>query len=60
MIPNPLVRNMSALPPLFVRTHHKFRKTLCSLHQKVRTSAFEEPLLPDCGRVYGQPLINFQ
>jgi len=34
------------LPPshLSVRTHYKFRKIRSFLHQKVRTSASEEPL----------------
>jgi len=41
---------MSALAqpsyPLSVRTHHRFRKIRSFLHQKVRTSASEEPLFP--------------
>jgi len=29
--------------PLSVRTHHKFRKIRCFLHQKLRTSTSEDP-----------------
>jgi len=45
------LRNISSLsakcphwlnPPLFVRTHHKFRKIRGILHQKVRKSASEK------------------
>jgi len=45
---DPLDGKMSALaqPPLTVRTHHKFRKIRSFLHQKVRTSASEDPLPP--------------
>jgi len=43
---------MSALaqpsPPLSVRTQHKFRKLKNFLHQKVWTSAFEEPPFYPC------------
>jgi len=49
---------------LSVRTHRKFQRIRCVLHQKVRTSASEEPpcphnvrtgkppLLPDSGRLF--------
>jgi len=51
--PLPLVHKMSALakppPPLFVRTHRKFWKIRCFLHQKGRTSSSESP--HDCGRL---------
>jgi len=49
-----------------VQTHHKFRKIQSFLHQKVRTSASEEPPLvrkmstlenpTNCGRLMGQSL----
>jgi len=40
------VRTGSIPYPLSVRTHHKIRKIGCFLHQKVRTSTFEELLPP--------------
>jgi len=39
-----------AQPSLSVRTHHKFRNIESFLHQKVRTSASEEPPSLTCGR----------
>jgi len=59
------VRTSLPPTPLSVRTHHKFRKIRVFLHQKVRTSASEEPPPPcpknvrtgqtpspsDCGRL---------
>jgi len=56
------------------RPHHKFRKILGLLHQKVRTSASEEPPLvrkmsalnklplpPDCGRLlWTAPYAEFK
>jgi len=66
--PNKLAKNwppLSALAqppsaPLSVRTHHKFQKIRSILHQKVRTSASEEPpgqtpLTADV--FYGRPLM---
>jgi len=57
------VRNSSTPQPtplLSERTHHKFRKIGYFLHQKVWTSASEDPLFEKCPHWTNPPFTEFE